>query len=428
MTDVNVQFFSHLNGLNLGNNWGDLIRLLDICLVNGKPLPSIILQTVDPESGDITLEFSANHSCMLFQIVELNGFNPSSVNTKYRVKGVPNDTTLILKADNKDLIITSVGTSKLSPLGYDIIFRDEADIKRVYRAKNPTAQHPFIRVDETISDGVNSYNSAYAKSAMIGLLEHMEHIDDFENPDVLQLPFDPANPAKNWNIAGTGSGVVRGWSRWYWRRSGESRANVADSIAPSSGNAQFTLLGDFNAFYFMRNFVAGGYNKILSGCGLFDGSLPSDLIPNWFLMAYSISDPATSYLNMYTHRYATPLIYAQPSSTIETYSKFLLPSYNIANKYTASLDAAGVLPNLQSGYSGIYSSNILSALEVPIVDSAKYLRGTLKHICFDGNNTGARAHTTPLLAENSIYVRDTGIEVSGSNTATGFYFYIGELE
>ena len=39
MTDVNVQFFSNLNGLTLSNIWGDMIRLLDTCLVNGKNLP-----------------------------------------------------------------------------------------------------------------------------------------------------------------------------------------------------------------------------------------------------------------------------------------------------------------------------------------------------------------------------------------------------
>ena len=428
-TDVDVQYFSHLNGLTLGNNWGDLIRLLDKALVTGINFTQITAASIDTQ-GDVHITLYAAHNAMLFQVVELSGFTPNSLNQKYRIKGVPNTTQLILKPalDIAERSITAIGTGKLVSLGYEIIFRDPEDVKRVYRAKNPSAQHPFIRVDESLASDTGTYTSTYAKSAMVGLLEHMDHIDDYENPNVLQLPFDPANPSKNWKIIGTGSSVVKGWSRWYWRRSGEPRANVADSIVPSSGNAQFTLVGDFNAFYFMRNFVANGYNKILSGCGLFDGSLPDDLIPNWFLMAYSIADPATSYLNMQTHAYATPLIHAQPFGTTETYSKFLLPSYNITNKYTASLDAVGVLPSLQSGYSGIYSSNILSALEVPIVDSAKYLRGTLKHICFDGNNTGARAHTTPLLSENSMYVRDTGIEASGGNTATGFYFYIGELE
>jgi len=53
-TDVDVQFFSHLNGLVLSNNWGDLIRLLDTCLVNGLPLTAITSATIDAQ-GDLNL-------------------------------------------------------------------------------------------------------------------------------------------------------------------------------------------------------------------------------------------------------------------------------------------------------------------------------------------------------------------------------------
>ncbi|TNX85350.1 hypothetical protein FHY67_14955, partial [Acinetobacter radioresistens] len=74
-TDVDVQFFSHLNGLVLDHNWGDLIRLLDTCLVNGLPLTAITSATIDAQ-GDITLNLYADHKCLLFQIIELTGFAP----------------------------------------------------------------------------------------------------------------------------------------------------------------------------------------------------------------------------------------------------------------------------------------------------------------------------------------------------------------
>ena len=61
---------------------------------------------------------------MLFQVVELTGFAPSSLNQKYRIKGVPNTTQLILKPalDIVERSITAIGTGKLASLGYDIIF------------------------------------------------------------------------------------------------------------------------------------------------------------------------------------------------------------------------------------------------------------------------------------------------------------------
>ena len=61
-TDVDVQYFSHLNGLVLGNNWGDMIRLLDTCLVNGLPLTTITSASIDTQ-GDITLNLYAAHNC-----------------------------------------------------------------------------------------------------------------------------------------------------------------------------------------------------------------------------------------------------------------------------------------------------------------------------------------------------------------------------
>jgi hypothetical protein len=85
-TDLKVQFFSHLNGLALGNNWGDLIRLLDTCLVNGLPFTSVTAASIDA-NGDINLTFFAAHNAVLFQIVELTGFSPSVINGKYRIKG-----------------------------------------------------------------------------------------------------------------------------------------------------------------------------------------------------------------------------------------------------------------------------------------------------------------------------------------------------
>ena len=124
-TDVDVQFFSHLNGLTLGNNWGDLIRLLDKALVTGIDFTQITAASIDAQ-GDIHITLFAAHNAMLFQAVELSGFTPNALNQKYRIKGVPSTTQLILKP--KDSItgttISVVGNGKLAPLGYEIIFRD----------------------------------------------------------------------------------------------------------------------------------------------------------------------------------------------------------------------------------------------------------------------------------------------------------------
>lgn len=430
-TDVDVQYFSHLNGLTLGNNWGDLIRLLDTCLANGLALPSVTSASIDAQ-GDITLNLYSAHNCMLFQIVELTGFNAVSlgsetrqVNGKYRIKGLPSANQLILKgtartdANHATVNLISIGSAKLASLGYEIIFRDSADVKRVYRAKNPRAEHPFIRVDETISDETNSYASDYAKYAMVGLLEHMDHIDDYENPNVLQLPLDPANLKKNWQITGAATGCVRGWSKWYWAHASLSGASsgVHEAAAPANGNRQFLFVGDRDAFYFQRPHTLDTSYMYLSGTGLFDSALKSDVVPNWFLMTFLRARTAGTDEGFRDYEGALPL------HNTEAPARFYCCNYNEATKLTAHVSANPIIPDYFSGFSGIYPNTDMPALQIPFSDTSRKLRGVLKHVAYFGKNLRAASRIpTTQLSDSSIYVYfpllENGFEV----------FYLGELE
>jgi len=415
-TDVDVQFFSHLNGLVLSNNWGDLIRLLDTCLVNGLPLTAITSATIDAQ-GDITLNLYADHKCLLFQIIELTGFAPNELNGKYRIKGIPSDNKLILKSTHTGKSITTTGIAKLASLGYEIIFRDPNDVKRVYRAKNPRTEHPFIRIDETISDGTNSYPSNYAKYATVGLLEHMTHIDDYEDPTKLQLPLDPEDLTKNWRISGTGSGVIRGWGRWYTSTYGGLVEGYQDVMPPGQGNRAFSLVGDKDTFYLHNSTITYPNYKDLKGCGLFKDGLDNSVVPNWFLMAYFTYTSAADYKS---DRYASPLAWA------ETSAPFMVPGYDTANKITASRTAQPLVPDYHSGGSNLnrFTASNVPALEVPFYDDSKYLRGSLRHVYYAGKKASTNNFTTPILADSSMYIWDA---VSSSYNG-GFYFYLGELE
>jgi hypothetical protein len=421
-TDVEVQFFSHLNGLTLGNNQGDLIRLLDKALVTGINFTEITSASIN-EQGDVTINLYAAHNAMLFQIVELSGFSPASLNQKYRIKGVPSATQLILKPQNEigTTVISTVGAGKLASLGYEIIFRDANDVKRVYRAKNPTAQHPFIRVDESLASATGSYTATYAKYAMVGLLEHMEHIDDYENPDVLQLPFNPSDPAKNWKITGTGMEVVRGWSRWYFATAQPFPSGPFEYISPSSGSRHFTLCGDSSAFYFVPSLGISDHKyKVLYGVGLFESALDSDVVPNWFLFTQLRSDNAGQTTGFTNYAGGSPLSFSNQQAG------FFATRYSITNPISSHIFANPIIPDLKTGSSNIYSANNISALEIPFYDDAKHLRGSLKHIYYSGNNKSARVITTPLLEVSEMYVQES-IWHQGGDTG-GIYFYLGCIE
>lgn len=414
-TDVDVQYFSHLNGLTLSNNWGDLIRLLDTCLVNGLSLTSITSATVDAQ-GDINLTLYAAHNCMLFQIVELSGFAPSGFNGKYRIKGTPSATTLILKAEKTGQTITTTGTAKLASLGYEIKFRDINDVKRVYRAIDPTDAHPFIRVDESQSgEGGGTYTSTYAKSAMVGLIENMTSIDDYADTSKLQLPLDTSDFTKNWKIVDTGANAVRGWSRWYWAR-GVGIGGGSDSQAVATGSRQFTLCGDENCFYLLTGLSgAVDTNKFLYGCGLISTALASDVIPNWVLMTSLTNHNASIAHNLGLN---TPLANAINES------RFYMPKYNLTQRISGNVFNYGVMPDFRSGASNIYSASNVAAMEIPTYDADKYLRGSLRHIFYSGNNKTTLTATTPLVADNSMYIWDCAY----TGSLGGFYFYLGDME
>ena len=426
-TDVDVQFFSHLNGLTIGNNWGDLIRLLDKALVTGIDFTSITAASIDAQ-GDVHITLYAAHNAMLFQVVELTGFAPASLNQKYRIKGVPSTAKLILKPHTAiaETSITTVGAGKLASLGYDMVFRDANDVKRVYRAKNPTAQHPFIRVDESLTspDGTTGvYASTYAKFAMVGLIENMTHIDDYENPDVLQLPFDSSDPAKNWKITGTGTSVVRGWSRWYWARNADTADYVgADSDQPQNGTGAFSVFGDVDAFYIISAFRANAVTpKVIMGCGLYGTSIRSSLVNSWFLMAQWSGHQADVHYRAGDFCGGCPLTYNQAGFS------FITTNFDESTPLSNSVQGLPIIPDYLTGYSGVFNANSVSALEVPFMDGNGYLRGTLKHLLYAGKELSNIGVTTPLITDKSMYIADT-VYVSGIYNIGGIYAYLGELE
>lgn len=422
-TDVDVQYFSHLNGLVLGNNWGDLIRLLDKALVTGVDFTQITAASIDAQ-GDVHITLYSDHNAMLFQVVELTGFAPASFNQKYRIKGVPSTTELILKPHTAiiETSITTVCAGKLASLGYEIIFRDTNDVKRVYRAKNPTAQHPFIRVDESLTspDGTTGvYTSTYAKYAMVGLLEHMEHIDDFNNPDVLQLPFDPADPSKNWKITGTGTGCVRGWSRWYWAHSNNfASGNHTDSATPTA-SPDFILTGCRDAFY-----IAHGVNsanvKILYGCGLYDSAINSSVIPSWFLQT-SLKEVAAG-----TAFSVSSSVGFAPLMLDANRAAFFVPKIDELTRITTHAIANPIVPSFIGGMSDVYAGNDVAAMNVPF-GANNHLLGTLKHVQYAYKKLNDFNSVEKIISGNSMYLATALLAVTNAGKG-GVYFYLGELE
>lgn len=257
---------------------------------------------------------------------------------------------------------------------------------------------------------------------MVGLIENMTHIDDYEDPSKLQLPIDTADFSKNWKITGTGTGCVRGWSKWYWATQQAYLAGPFEFNAPSSGGRRFTLTGDGDAFYItMSMATANQHNKVVYGCGLFDSTVEPNVMENWFLISTLRLDNAGSTNGFSSYAGGTPFVFDTSSNK----SGFFVPKYSIVNKIVNHDVTTPILPDLATGYSNIYSGSNIGALQIPFVDNSKHLRGTLKHIMYAGNNRSSSQQTTPLLYEINMYVWDS---IWVNPGVGGMYFYLGELE
>lgn len=408
MSDIEVQYFSHLNGLVLNHDWQSLFNVLDATLVNGLLLPQITSCSVDNDTGNIIFDFVSDHKSQLFQIVELSGFVPEILNGKYRIKGVPNNTQLILKSDLNNIGNITIGTAKLASLGYEIVW--QRDTVRVYRAKNPTPEHPFIRVDITLSSATGSYDANYARYAMVGLIENMTHIDDYKDPEKVQLPFDPNDPEKNWRITGTGGDCVRGWARWYWATLDDGKGETSGYYV--SEYLDLCVIGDNNAFYLCKSSKLFK-NQISYGCGLFDSSI-SD-VNNYFLMSAIYYDKAKI-----QH-------YIAPAALINSYNDSLFFVKNINNMN--AIYAYPIMPDYKSGYSNVFRGSYMSALNIPFYDKNKCLRGNLKHILYSGNKFTHNENIKQIIVNNSMYLfclYNCYLDNIGFSDC-GFYFYLGEL-
>jgi hypothetical protein len=79
MTDLTVKYFnSGMTGApQIANNWGDLVTMLDACLVNGFALKAI--DTLTFADGIATATITTGHAYRPFQVVR--SLEPSSPST-----------------------------------------------------------------------------------------------------------------------------------------------------------------------------------------------------------------------------------------------------------------------------------------------------------------------------------------------------------
>jgi hypothetical protein len=224
----------------LSNNWGDLVSVLDACLVTGFATRTV---TGITRSGSVaTATTSTPHTYLVDQVVENAGANQTEYNGQVRVIAVTGSTYTFAVAGTPATPATTATsiTAKVAPLGFQKVFAGTN--KAVYRSQNTlVGNRRYLRVDNSQGSG---YTATYAKFAKVTIAEGMTDIDTFTGA---RAPFDPGVPNKNEETTGSGTTVVSGWHKWYHAKNNSSNSDLADG---GVGARTWVLVGDDRRFYF----------------------------------------------------------------------------------------------------------------------------------------------------------------------------------
>ena len=245
MTDLTVKYFnSGMTGApQIANNWGDLVTMLDACLVNGFALKAI--DTLTCLDSIATATISAGHAYRPEQVVEIAGADQPEYNGQFRVIATT-ATTFTFAVTGTPVSPATSATSlsaKVAPLGWEKAFAGTD--KAAYRSKNPASPQNLLLIDDSIK--TPGYTTTWAKWANVGIVEDLTDIDTIVGA---QAPFDPNNPTQNWKQVQANQW---GWHKWY-----HARQTGYDTYGDSGGGGRnWVLVGDDRLFFLFVSNAAG---------------------------------------------------------------------------------------------------------------------------------------------------------------------------
>ncbi|RZG71918.1 hypothetical protein EXU29_12405 [Acinetobacter wuhouensis] len=423
VAESNVQFIcsDNLGAPVVTDSWGSLISALNTALVSGLLLPSVNLTSID--NGVMKITFSATHKLKLFQVVDLIGFTPESLNGKWRIIGVEDNQSISI--DCNATVVSSVGSVSVSALGYDKVF--EGTNKSVYRCKDTEKQYrPFLRFD---CSQPSNYVATTAKFARVGLMTECTSIDDVASG--ITLPFDPSKPDENWVSTGSGTAATTFWAKWVYS---EERLSSANSDATfqyaTTGNKKWTIIGDDQAFYLI---IASSNNKPtlkqVYGIGVYDKLRPTEFpyfigcVPfRGVLSGYTyINETATEGQGLYPWR---GWVYAAATSTQATLCNGEVTSRVLVTNKNGNTEYSGTQFGKDTPYAAVDGPTLTDQY------ITNGYRGRFKHIKHSLTNLNSSEDFKTMSFDGGMFLIEPsafkGI-MGTASTVHGIPFYLGGL-
>lgn len=245
MSDLSVKYFSSgmAGAPQISNNWGDLVTMLDACLVNGFALKAIDSLTF--ANGIATATITSGHAYLPDQVVLIDGAEQPEYNGQFRVltTTATTFTYAVTGTPASPATTTTSLTAKVAPLGWEKPFAGTH--KAAYRSKNPQSPQNMLLIDNSLK--TPGYNTSWAKWANVGIVEDLADIDTIVGA---QAPYDPNYPTQNWKQVKANQW---GWYKWY-----HAHQHGYDSYGDGDGgNRNWVLIGDDRIFYLFLTLQAG---------------------------------------------------------------------------------------------------------------------------------------------------------------------------
>ena len=204
MTDTSVRYFdSTMSGApSLSGTAGNLISVLDACLING--FGTVTLNSLVVSSNVATGTVSAGHGFSMIgsavgSVITIAGATPSGLNGTWRIASVPDSTHFTFVTSGiSNQTATGTITAVRTPLGFSKAY--SGTNKAVYRADDIMSSRLYLRVAD---DGTGS-----ATYARIRGYESMSDVDTGTGP----FPTDAQiSGGLYWGKSSAANSTARAW-------------------------------------------------------------------------------------------------------------------------------------------------------------------------------------------------------------------------
>lgn len=219
---------------------GDLVALLDACLVNGFNLRTATSVVVSGEVATVT--FSSAFGWLQHQVIEVAGSTPAALNGEKRVSTVVGNSITFPAPGVANGTATGTITCRTPGLGWQKAFA--SGNVAVYRAQDISGTRMYLRVDDT---GAGAANYARVRG-----FETMSDINTGTGP----FPTDAqVSGGLFWPKSNTVDTTPRSWALV-----GDPVCFYASMRATASAGSSEWAFGDFNSFMTadaFRAFICG---------------------------------------------------------------------------------------------------------------------------------------------------------------------------